>query len=153
METLTSRALFSAAKLVSVLHMGLIRKKHSIGDIYFLVNRVAGILKSGVLENYLSQVHHLAVVAESSEQSLGPPGFNPPSRRTPCTQPFPITVSLRSLCLTKLLNCFEKREMILVLAVAISFIIILYYYLASPNLGRAWGRNAQAGPRNVWLST
>lgn len=40
-----NRLLFSVAKLLSFLHMDFIRKKHSIGDICFLITMVAVMLK------------------------------------------------------------------------------------------------------------
>ena len=42
--------------------MDLVREKHSIGDIYFLINTIVVMLKSRVLKNYLSHVSHFVVI-------------------------------------------------------------------------------------------
>lgn len=77
---LTSRALFSLANLLSFLHMGLIRKKASIGDIYFLVNMVAVVPESRVLKYYLRFIISQWSQRLRSETACLP-GCNPPSRR------------------------------------------------------------------------
>lgn len=49
--------------------MDLVREKHSIGDIYFLINTIVVMLKSRVLKNYLSHVSHFVVIIKTYEQA------------------------------------------------------------------------------------
>lgn len=49
--------------------MDLVREKHSIGDIYFLINTIVVMLKSRVLKNYLSHVSHFKVIIKTYEQA------------------------------------------------------------------------------------
>lgn len=49
--------------------MDLVREKHSIGDIYFLISTTVVVLKSRVLKNYLSQASHFVVIIKMYEQA------------------------------------------------------------------------------------